>query len=327
MIRIALALLFSATLACAAHAADPPEADLDRALGAVVKLRAEVPADARSARTLGAEREGNGVAIDGDGLVLTIGYLILEAMAVSVVDASGKLFAADVVAYDYDTGFGLVRAIGLKAPPIRLGDSAAAKERAPVLIAAHGGREQALAALVVSRREFAGYWEYLLDEAIFTAPPHPNWSGAALIGADGRLLGVGSLLVRDAGPDAEPLAGNMFVPIDLLKPILGDLLAGTESRPPRPWLGLYTAEAAGHVFVADVTPQGPAARAGLRRGDLVVALGGVAVGGQSDFYRKLWASGPAGVEVPLRVLRDGASVDLAVKSIDRASFIRPGRTY
>jgi S1-C subfamily serine protease len=327
MIRTLLALLFAAGLGCGARAAEPAGFDLDRALDAVVMLRAEAPADARSARTLGVEREGNGVVIDSDGLVLTIGYLILEAMAVNVVDGSGKLFAADVVAYDYDTGFGLVRAIGLKAAPMRLGDSAAAAERAPVLIAAHGGREQTLGGLVVSRREFAGYWEYLLDEAIFTAPPHPNWGGAALIGADGRLLGVGSLFVRDAGLGAQPVAGNMFVPINLLKPILGDLLAGSQPGEPRPWVGMYTAESAGRVFVADVTPEGPAARAGLRQGDLVVAVGGAAVGGQADLSRKVWAAGPAGAEVPLRVLRDGATVELKVKSISRADFMRPGRTY
>jgi S1-C subfamily serine protease len=326
MIRLLLALLFAASLCSAARAAHPAEIDLDRVFDAVVKLRAEIPADARSARTLGSEREGNGVVIDSDGLILTIGYLILEAMAVNVVDASGKLFAADVVAYDYDTGFGLVRAIGLKAEPIRLGDSAAAAERAPVLVAAHGGREQALGAVVMSRREFAGYWEYLLDEAIFTAPPHPNWGGAALIGADGRLLGVGSLFVRDAGPGAQPLAGNMFVPINLLKPIMGDLLAGAP-RTARPWLGMYTAEAAGRVFVAEVAPEGPAARAGLRQGDIVVAVGGAPIGGQADLYRKVWASGPAGVEVPFQVVREGRTVDLKVRSIDRADFMRPGRTY
>ena len=324
MIRILLVLLCIASLSPRASA---EQADFERALQAVVRLRAEAPADARSARTLGTEREGSGVVIDSDGLIVTIGYLVLEAMAVNVVDASGRVFAADVVAYDYETGFGLVRAIGLEVEPLRLGDSAAAAERAPVLIAAHGGRGQALAGMVASRREFAGYWEYLLDEAIFTAPAHPNWGGAALIGADGRLLGVGSLMVRDAGPGGASLAGNMFVPINLLKPILGDLLVGARSGPPRPWLGMYTAEALGRVYVAAVTPEGPAARAGLREGDLLVAVGERSVGGQADLYRKLWSAGPAGVEVPLRVLRDGAPVELKVRSIDRAEFMRPGRTY
>lgn len=327
MKRLLIALCIAAALAGRAHSADKGAVDVDRILGAVVKLRAEAPADARSARTLGTEREGNGVVIDSDGLVLTIGYLILEAMAVSVVDASGRLYAADAIAYDYETGFGLVRAIGLPAEPIRLGDSALAAERSPIVVVAHGGREQTIGGVVVSRREFAGYWEYLLDEAIFTAPPHPNWGGAALIGADGRLLGVGSLFVRDAGPQGRPLAGNMFVPINLLKPILADLLAGAEAHPARPWVGMYTAEAAGQVFVADVTPQGPASLAGLRRGDLIVSLGGRPVASQADLYRKLWATGPAGVDVPLTVLREGAQVELSVKSIDRKSFMRPGRTY
>ena len=329
MIRVLLVLLLLcfAGLASPARAAAAGEADIERALQAVVRLRAEAPADARSARTLGTEREGSGVVIDSDGLIVTIGYLVLEAMAVTVVDSAGRLFAADVVAYDYETGFGLVRAIGLKAEPVRLGDSAAAAERTAVLIAAHGGPAQALAGVVASRREFAGYWEYLLDEAIFTAPPHPNWGGAALLGADARLLGVGSLMVRDAGPGGATLPGNMFVPINLLKPILGDLLAGERSGPPRPWLGMYTAEALGRVVVAAVTPEGPAARAGLREGDLLVAVGGRAVSGQADLYRKVWAAGPAGVEVAMRVLREGAPVELKVRSIDRAEFMRPGRTY
>jgi len=329
MKRLLLVLSVAAALALggAVHSAESGKVDVERVLGAVVKLRAEAPADARSARTLGTEREGNGVVIDSDGLVLTIGYLVLEAMAVSVVDAGGRRFPADVVAYDYETGFGLVRAIGLSAEPIRLGDSAAAAERSPVLIVAHGGREQTIGGVVVSRREFAGYWEYLLDEAIFTAPPHPNWGGAALIGADGRLLGVGSLFVRDAAPGGGPMAGNMFVPINLLKPIMADLLAGAEAQPARPWIGMLSAEAAGQVFVADVTPEGPASQAGLRRGDLVVSLSGRRVSGQADLYRKLWATGPAGVDVPLTVLREGATVELKVKSIDRKSFMRPGRTY
>jgi S1-C subfamily serine protease len=327
MTRLLIVLAMAAALAGRGEAAENRPSDIDRVLGAVVKLQAEAPADARSARTLGTEREGNGVVIDSEGLVLTIGYLVLEAMAVSVVDGAGRLFPADVVAYDYETGFGLVRAIGLTAEPIRLGDSAGAIERSPVIVAAHGGRDQAMAGVVVSRREFAGYWEYLLEDAIFTAPPHPNWGGAALIGPDGRLLGVGSLFVRDAGPGGRPLAGNMFVPINLLKPIMADLLAGVEARPARPWLGMFTAEAAGQVVVADVAPQAPAAQAGLRRGDLIVSLAGARISGQADLYRKLWSVGPAGVEVPMVVLREGSPVEVKVKSIDRKSFMRPGRTY
>ncbi len=293
-------------------------------LSAVVKVQARIPSDARTAPFLGTEREGSGVVIDAQGLVLTIGYLILEAGAVEVVGPDGQAVEAEVVAYDDDTGFGLLRArIPVGVTPMKLGRSAELGERDRVLVAGYGGPEAVRGAMVVSRREFAGYWEYLLEDAIFTMPPYPNFSGAALIGQNGELLGIGHLFVNDALPGRRPMPGNMFVPVDRLKPILADLVTrGRSSTPPRPWLGIFTEEYRGHVFIAGVVPEGPAEKAGLHAGDLVVGVAGRAVKGLSDFYRRVWAQGKAGVEVALNVLRGAKVQELRVRSADRYEYFR-----
>ncbi|MBM3485275.1 MAG: serine protease [Alphaproteobacteria bacterium] len=298
-----------------------------RLLDALVKLQAKVPADARSSATLGTEREGTGIVIDNDGLVLTIGYVMLEASEVTLGLPGGRTVPASIVAYDYETGFGLVRAaVATGVKPIELGQSATVKERDPVLVAAHGGSEAAMGAYIVSRREFAGYWEYLLDDALFTAPPHPRFGGAALLDKDGKLVGVGSLIVPNALVEPQ-VPGNMFLPIDLLKPILGDLLAtGRSSLPRRPWLGLWTQEVMGRLFVSRVVEGSPAAQAGLEPGDLVLALAGRPVAGLADFYRRLWALGEPGVTVSLQVLKGNTPTDLTLKAGDRYDWLKLNRS-
>ena len=292
----------------------------------VVKVRAKAISNARSSRNLGPQREGTGVVIGSDGLVLTIGYLIVEADTVELSTADGKAFPATVVGYDNATGFGLVKSLRpLPVKPVQFGQSANVGERELVLIVGFDG---VAPAYVVSRRPFVGYWEYLLDEAIYTAPATVNWSGAALLNREGKLLGIGSLVVGDSMGTRAQIPGNMFVPIDLLKPMLGDLIAtGRSSAKPRPWIGINTQEVQGNVIVTRVTSEGPAEDASIRAGDVLVGIGGQPIKGQADFYTKLWKTGEAGVEVPLEVLRSGRVEKVTVKSIDRDRHFRSRPTY
>jgi len=298
--------------------------DLERALSSVVGLRTIIPPDAFTAETLGTERAGNGVLIRGDGLVLTIGYLITEAQTVWITLMDGRAVQGHVLAYDQATGFGLVQALArLDMPFLSFGESGATEVGDPVVVAGAGGRQRSVAARIVSKQEFAGYWEYVLDEAIFTTPAHPNWGGTALIGAGGDLLGIGSLQVQQSreGGKAEHL--NMIVPIDLLKPVLDDLLTmGRPNRPPRPWLGLYATEIENRLVIAGLAGRGPAERAELHIGDIVLAVGGTQVHDLAGLFRRVWSLGHAGVEVPLTVYRDGRTFEVRVESSDRGRFLK-----
>jgi len=292
----------------------------------VVKVRTKAVANARTSRTLGTQREGTGVVIDSEGLVLTIGYLIIEAETVELSTADGRAIPATVVGYDNTTGFGLLKALRpLPVKPVQFGHSGTVAEREMVLIVGFDG---VAPAYVVSRRPFVGYWEYLLDEAIYTAPATVNWSGAALLNREGKLLGIGSLVVGDAMGTRTQVPGNLFVPIDLLKPLLGDLIAtGKSSVRPRPWIGINTQEVQGNVIVTRVSPEGPAEDASIRSGDVIVGVGGEGIKGQADLYAKLWKSGEAGVDVALEVLRNGRVEKITVKSIDRDRYYRAKPTY
>ena len=297
--------------------------DLRSALDAVVLLRAEAPEDAFTASTLGTERVGNGVVIRNDGLVLTIGYLITEAESIWLTLNDGTTVPGHALAYDPVTGFGLVQPLGrVDAPMLARGSAAATPAGAEVIVIGHGGRAHSLKARIVAKREFAGYWEYLLDEALFTSPPHPQWGGAALVGDDGRLLGIGSLLVQEA-QEGESITGNMFVPIDLLEPILEDLLRfGRPARPARPWLGIYTAEAEQRLAVTGMATGGPAESAGVQLGDIVLEVAGERVSSLANLFRSVWRLGDAGVDVPLTVARDAQVLRLNLRSADRNSFLK-----
>ena len=298
--------------------------DLERALSAVLSVRAIVPGDAFTASTLGTERGGNGVVIRADGLVLTIGYLITEAEAIWLNTNDGRAVPGHVLAYDQETGFGLVQALGkLNLPALLMGRSARLRVGERVIVAGGGGRQHAVSARIQAKQEFAGYWEYLLEEAIFTAPAHPNWGGAALIGGDGALVGIGSLHLQQARDNAPPEHLNMIVPIDLLPPILDDLLTlGRPKHPPRPWLGLYATEVEDKIVIAGLASSGPARRGGLRMGDILLAVGGGEVKDLAALYRGIWNCGPAGAKVPVVVYRDGRTIELEVKSADRGSFLK-----
>ena len=312
-----------APAAPAAQAAVDPE----RLYSAIVKVSARAVPNARSEDTLGQEREGTGVVIGSNGLILTIGYLIAEADDVKISDAKGRTFPAQVLAYDQATGLGLVRSlVPFDATPIPLGDSASTSEHEPVLIASAEDTGAALA-WIVSKRPFTADWEYALDYALYTSPPTLGWSGAALIDRNGRLLGIGSLLVKEATDGETKVPGNLFVPIDLLKPVLADLVKeGHRRGPGRPWLGITADDDGGHVLVTKVSPDSPADLAGLEPGDVIVGVANDAVHSESELYHKLWSHWHAGDEVPLDIRQHGNVRELRVRSIDRLQYFRPKTT-
>jgi S1-C subfamily serine protease len=301
--------------------------DLERALRSVVGLRANVPADAFTANTLGTERQGNGVIIRDDGLVLTIGYLITEAETIWLITADGRATPGHPLAFDGATGFGLVQALGkLNMPSIEIGDSDHMPIGTEAIIAAAGGRRHAIKTKVVGRQEFAGYWEYLIDNAIFAAPAHPFWSGSPMISREGKLVGTGSLILQQ-GDGKKRTDMNMVVPISLLRPVLENLLTTGRGSAPRPWLGMYVMDGENGLVVGGVSETGPAAQAGLQQGDRIVSIDDEEITELAALWRRVWSSGPPGTQLVLRVQREGEAVALHVTSADRTSFLRGPRLH
>ena len=297
--------------------------DLARALDAVVLVRAVIPEDAFTAGILGTERGGYGAVIRADGLILTIGYLLTEATSIWLTTNRGDVVNGWPLAYDQVTGFGLIQPLGkLGTPWLERGSAASVNVGDQVTVIGHGGRAHSLRTNIIDKREFAGYWEYVLDEALFTAPAHPQWSGAALLDAEGKLIGIGSLLVQ-AEVNGKQVHTNMFVPVELIEPILDDLVnTGRSGRAPRPWLGMYTQEADGNLVVGGLAPGGPAERSGVHPGDLVLGVAGTRAHGLAEFLRLVWRQGAAGVEVPLSLARAGDVLRVNVKSADRSDFLK-----
>jgi S1-C subfamily serine protease len=302
--------------------------DLDAALSSVVALRADIPADAFTAGTLGTERAGNGICIRG-GLVLTMGYLVMEAESIWLTTSEGWAVPGHALAVDFETGFGLVQPLGkLGVPELQIGDSNALQVGTPALLAAAGGRHRTIETQVVGRQEFAGYWEYLIEDAIFTAPAHPFWGGAGLIGADGRLIGVGSLILQQTDERGRRVDMNMVVPTALLTPIIDELIQyGHVRRPPRPWLGLYAMESEDTVVVGGVTDGGPADKAGLRAGDRLVAVDGDEVTELAGLWRRVWSAGTAGARVRMSIGRDDELLHVTIHSAARSSFLRAPKLH
>ncbi len=321
MKRLSLFLLLMAGILLGgyAHAQDVPE----NILKAIVSIRATIPKEAYTAGTLGTERQGHGVLIDEKGLIVTIGYLIVEAETIEVLGPEGKTVEATFVGYDHETGFGLLRASKpISAEPMKLGEPSKVKEGDSVIVAIYGGSDSVLDARVISRKEFTGYWEYLLDNPIITAPAIANFGGAAVLSKEGKLLGIGSLFTSFAIQGLGTLPANLFVPIDLLGPILPDLIAkGRPSKPARPWLGANVEETRGRIFVTRVTKGGPAEKAGLKIDDLILTVNEKEVQGIADLYRKIWGLGNAGVEVTLGILQGAQIKKVTVRSGDRLDFL------
>jgi S1-C subfamily serine protease len=303
--------------------------DLDEVLRSVVGVKAIVPRDAFTAQTLGTERTGSGVVIRPDGLIATIGYIVTEAEDIWLTAHDGRVIPGHALAYDFETGFGLIQALGpLKLPALPVENGEAPRPGDIAVLAAAGGRKHALRCSIAARQEFAGYWEYMLEEAIFTAPAHPSWGGAGLIGGSGKLLGIGSLVMQQQDGKGRRVDLNMVVPGSLLPPVLDDLLAfGRPNRPARPWLGLYAAEDEDGVVVSSMARNGPAQKAGLHEGDRLLAVGGTRISDLGGLWRALWASGHAGAKVQMTIAREAAPRDLTLTSIDRRSFLKAPRLH
>lgn len=297
--------------------------DVKSIIASVVSITAMIPEDAMTADVLGTERSGNGVLI-GDGLILTIGYLVTEAESVWITLSNGATIQGHVLGYDQETGYGLIQALArLEQPGLKLGDSDLARIGERVMVCGHGGADQTVAANIVAKQEFAGYWEYVLDEAIFTAPAHPHWGGTAVVNRAGELIGVGSLQVQHAEVDGENVDLNMVVPINLIKPILNDLKTiGRPSHPARPWVGVYAADVGDNIVVAGIASGGPADDTDLSIGDIIVSVGEEEITDLAQFFRCIWALGPAGVEVPIQVHREGTTIDVTLQSVDRRSLLK-----
>lgn len=323
---IAAALLWTPGIPAQAQSpqAKPDVPKLDELLSGVVRVKTFINPEGRTVENLGRERTGNGVVIDNNGLIVTIGYLMVEAHTAEVTTQSNRTVPAEVLGYDYESGFGLLKATQpLNVRPFALGKASELKEKDPVLAASHGGIDGVAPALVAVRREFAGSWEYLIQGAIFTTPPHNDWSGAALIDKTGKLVGVGSMITGDITGKGVNAPGNMYVPIDLLMPVLADLITGpTAQGKQKPWIGLSTEEVRGRLFILRTTPGAPAEKAGLKKGDMIVGVGGEPVTSLADFYRKMWKLGEAGVTVPLDILSDSGIKRVDVPSMDRTKFLR-----
>ncbi len=298
--------------------------DLQRALNAVVSLKTYIPSDAFTANTLGTERAGSGVVIGENGLIATIGYLVTEAETIWITSNDGQAVPGHALAFDQETGFGLVQALGkLNLPVLEMGDSDSLKIGDQVVFAAGGGQHHAVETRIVGRQEFAGYWEYVIDDALFTAPAHPFWGGCGMIGADGKLMGIGSLILQQGDGKGRRLDMNMVVPIGLLAPILKDLTTyGRVNRPARPWLGMYATEADDAIVVGGLADGGPAEKAGLQVGDKILSIDDEEIPDLAGLWRRVWASGSAGAEVRFRIEREGAPRRVGVRSADRVGFLK-----
>ena len=303
--------------------------DLDAALACVVSLRSQIPEDALTASILGTERAGHGVIIADDGLIVTIGYLITEAESLWITTNAGVTVPGHVVGYDQETGFALVQALQpMGSPSMALGNSSALQVSDRLITAGYGGLDHAIKTIVIAKREFAGYWEYVLDEALFTAPPHPNWGGAALISDQGELLGIGSLLVQQIDEGGQQSGANMIIPIDLLKTIVGDLrMYGKRNAPARPWIGFLVQEVSHHLVVSGVYDDCPADIAGLQVGDVIREVEGEPIGGLAELFRRIWRTGEAGVDISLTIMRNRESATVTVRSTDRDSCLKSAHLH
>jgi len=302
--------------------------NLDSAINSVVKVRTSIPAAAFTADVLGTERIGSGVLINNNGLILTVGYLVTEAETVWLTTNLNQSIPGHVVAYDQSSGLGLVQALGsLDIDASELDSSDLVTVNDDIFFISYGGIEHSLCSKISRIDEFAGYWEYLLEAAIYTSPPHPQWGGAAVFNKKGHIIGIGSLFLQEIF-EGQNLQGNLAIPTSILKSIMGDMLEfGRSSAPARPWLGMYAVESEKTLTVNSLARYGPAELAGVLQGDKVVGVGEESVSTLANFFRSVWTLGAAGVSVPININRNGNQLQLVINSIDRNDFLLKPQTH
>ncbi len=302
--------------------------NLDSAINSVVKVRTSIPAAAFTADVLGTERIGSGVLINNSGLILTVGYLVTEAETVWLTTNLNQSIPGHVVAYDQSSGLGLVQALGsLDIDASELDQSDLVTVNDDIFFISYGGIEHSLCSKISRIDEFAGYWEYLLEAAIYTSPPHPQWGGAAVFNKKGHIIGIGSLFLQEIF-EGQNLQGNLAIPTSILKSIMGDMLEfGRSSAPARPWLGMYAVESEKTLTVNSLARYGPAELAGVLQGDKVVGVGEESVSTLANFFRSVWTLGAAGVSVPININRNGNQLQLVINSIDRNDFLLKPQTH
>jgi S1-C subfamily serine protease len=295
---------------------DSPVAVARAAVPSVVFLRADIPARHPSAAILGEERIGAGVAVGVDR-VLTAHYLVLGASLVQCSGVDGRPRSVERVAIDHETGLALLALGGPPLRPATLGHGEDSKPGRPVfLLTLDATRERKGATgLVSSVGPFEAFWEYMLDRAIMTTAINPGLAGAPLFDDAGRLIGLVSLGLAAVG------RYSLAIPIELYRRRQQGLEKSEPAGPPRAWVGIYPQGTDGSVVLSGTVPDGPADRAGLERGDLILSVDGVAVSSLAELYRMLWRRGPGEV-LSFRILRDGALLVVEVAAGDRNVFYR-----
>jgi len=300
--------------------ADITKEKIEQFYESIVSVRSIVPSEARTAASLGVEREGNGVAID-EKHILTIGYIVIESESIEIGLPDGRRLPAKLVGYDHTTGFGIIKSIvPLKMPSLKLGDSDNIDSEQDLLILPSPNRGAGSIVRSVSRRPFTGWWEYFVENPIYTTPSNGLWAGAPILNNNGEILGIGSLFVSESVPGIFS-PGNMSVPINLLKPILEDLISsGRRKSKIQPYLGISSDDSNNQIIVTRISDGGPAFQAGIRPQDIIVTINGSQVSDLKSFYQKLWKSGEAGITIELSVLRRGTIMNFSVKTVDRLDY-------
>jgi len=289
---------------------------IERVLPATVHIEARIPETHPSTRILGSERMGSGTIIDAAGLVLTVNYVVLGAEQVKVTMIDQRAYVAEVVRTDFASGLALVRIPEerLTALTLRHTSDVALGEECFVVASVGEGSARIANGAISYLGPFDANWEYVLERAIMTTAMNPGLGGGPLCDPLGRVLGVVSLNLNEIG------RFSLAVPSDYYLDARDDFVDGR--RPAvgaRAWLGLFCYSVKEHVVIQGLLPGGPGEQAGLKAGDVILAIDGEDVGDRRSLYRRLWTH-PAGDPVTLKIFRGRETKTVTVASGDVEKF-------